>query len=99
MAKQIAKVVCPRCQAAVFAYRARKGRIIVTSSTGLVFAGLGVFVGATIGIASGGTGLAGTVPLAVVGAVVGTGSGYILSDKTLDRPKCPKCDGPIEAGI
>lgn len=95
-AKKIAEVKCPNCGITVVAYRTVKGRILVTTGSGVVLAIVGAVIGAGIGIVTGGEGLPATIPLAAVGLVVGCGAGYIISDKSLDRPKCPKCKQPIK---
>jgi hypothetical protein len=97
-ADRIAKVECPNCAKMVHAYRVKKNRVLVTTTTGVLAAGVGGIVGAGIGIATGGWGIAGTIPLGVVGAVVGGGFGYILGDK-FDQPRCPNCENQIELGI
>lgn len=99
MPEKLAEVKCPHCGVLVVAYRDSKGRILVTSSAGLVLAGIGAVIGASIGIATGGWGIPATVPMAVFGLVVGAGFGYIMSDKFIDRPKCPKCNRSINLGI
>jgi hypothetical protein len=95
-AKKIAEVKCNNCGRTVVAYRTVKGRILVTTTSGVVLAIIGGVIGAAIGMVTGGEGLPATIPLAAVGLVVGCGAGYIISDKTLDRPKCPKCKEPIK---
>lgn len=99
MFKKIAKVVCPNCESTVVAYRASGGRVIVTTTGGLILGGVGALIGVGIGITALAVGVAGTVPLGAVGAVVGSGLGYIISDKTLDKPKCPKCKHNIDLAI
>jgi endogenous inhibitor of DNA gyrase (YacG/DUF329 family) len=99
MPHQIAKTKCPHCRATVVAYRDSKGRILVTTTLGLILAGIGFFIGGSIGIATGGWGIPATVPLAVFGLVVGAGAGYIISDKLIDKAKCPKCKNSINLGI
>jgi len=32
----------------------------------------------------------------IIGMIVGGGLGYIVSDKTIDKPTCPKCKNKIE---
>jgi hypothetical protein len=94
-AKKIAEVICPTCGERVVAYRTVKGRILVTSGTGVVLAVVGGVIGAAIGIATGGEAMPATIPGVAIGLVVGSGYGYVTSDKTLDRPKCPNCKQPI----
>lgn len=94
--KNIAEVVCPDCDAKVVAYRTVGGRILVTSGGGVIAGIIGGIIGAGIGISSGGTAMAATVPLTAIGVIIGAGLGYIVSDKTLDSPKCPKCGTAIK---
>ena len=93
--KKVAQIVCPHCGKKVIAYRAIAGRVLVTSTAGIALAIVGGTIGASIGIASGGWGIPAKVPLAAIGLVVGTGFGYIVSDKTFDKAKCPCCDGRL----
>lgn len=99
MAERIAKVKCPNCRKKVVAFRATGGRILVTSTAGLALAGVGGFIGAGIGLATGGWAAPATIPAATVGLVVGLGAGYIISDKTMDKHRCPKCQNTINLGI
>ena len=99
MPERVAKVVCPWCHETVVAYRTHGGRILVTTALGLILGGVGAFIGAGIGIASGGWGIPATIPMAAVGLVVGAGVGYIIADKKIDKPRCPKCGKPIDLGI
>jgi hypothetical protein len=94
--KKIAEIICPNCKSTVVAYRDNKGRIYVTTSLGVVLAVVGGIVGATVGIASGGWAIPATIPAAALGLLVGSGAGYLLADKTLDKAKCPKCGKPID---
>ena len=98
-ARHVATIICPNCKKKVHAYRAWGGRILVTTTAGLVLAGVGAFIGASIGIVTGGWGAPATIPLAAIGLVVGAGFGYVISDKTLDRPTCPKCHHSIDLGL
>jgi LGFP repeat len=98
-ARRIASIVCTNCKKKVHAYRAWAGRILVTTSAGLALAAVGGVIGASIGLATGGFGAPATIPLAAIGLVVGAGLGYIISDKTLDLPTCPKCKHPINLGF
>ncbi|GHS85252.1 hypothetical protein FACS1894103_6600 [Campylobacterota bacterium] len=43
-------------------------------------AGIGGFIGSSMGIAALGTAISGLLPVAVVGAVIGYGIGHILSE-------------------
>lgn len=99
MVKKIANIICPHCDAKVIALRGIKGRVIVTTSVGLSLGIAGGVLGAVLGVASGGWGISGTVPLATIGAIVGSGTGYIISDKLVDKPKCPKCGKIINLGF
>ncbi len=99
VARRVATIVCPNCKKKVHAYRAWGGRILVTTGAGVAVAIVGGIIGAGIGLASGGWGGAATIPLAAMGLVVGAGLGYIVSDKTLDRPTCPHCKHPIDLGF
>ena len=94
--KKVAEVICPSCQETVLVYRDRKGRILVTTGAGLVAAKIGAAVGAGVGIALGGGAMAATIPLAIVGFLVFGGFGYIIADKKMDAPKCPKCKAKIK---
>jgi predicted RNA-binding Zn-ribbon protein involved in translation (DUF1610 family) len=98
MAERVAKIECPHCQSKVHAYRDKKGRVVVTTTAGLVAAGAGAAVGSVIGLATGGWGTVATVPFGIIGAVIGGGFGYILGDQ-VDKPKCPDCDEQIELGV
>jgi hypothetical protein len=98
-ARRIATIICPNCKKKVHAYRAWGGRILVTTSAGVAVGIVGGVVGAGIGLATGGWGGAATIPLAAIGLVVGAGLGYIVSDKTLDRPTCPHCKHPVDLGF
>jgi hypothetical protein len=91
MPKKIAEIICPHCASKVVAYRDNKGRIYVTTSLGVVLAVVGGIVGASIGIASGGWAIPATIPVAALGLVVGSGAGYVLGDKAVDKVRCPKC--------
>jgi len=99
MPKRIAKVICSVCGKTVVAYRATKGRILVTTTAGLVLAGIGGLIGTGFGIASGGWGVPATIPLAIVGLVVGSGLGYLVADNVLDKVKCPKCGARLDLGL
>jgi len=98
-AKKIAEVICPTCGIRVVAYRTIGGRILVTSGAGIVLAIVGGVIGAAIGLATGGEAMPATIPGVAIGFVVGCGYGYVTSDKTLDRPKCPNCKQPINLGF
>lgn len=98
-ARRIASIVCPNCKRKVHAYRAWGGRIFVTTSAGIALAVVGWIISAGIGIATGGWGAPATIPLAAIGLVGGAGLGYVISDKTLDPPTCPKCHHPINLGF
>ena len=99
MPEKVAKIMCSNCGKTIVAYRAAGGRILVTTSAGLILAGIGAVIGSGIGIASGGWGIPATIPLAAFGLVVGAGLGYIISDKTMDKPTCPNCKKEINLGI
>ncbi|MEW6531777.1 MAG: hypothetical protein AB1473_13145 [Thermodesulfobacteriota bacterium] len=99
MPDKFAEVICPNCGKRVVAYRGPGGRILITTSLGIALAVAGGIIGAGFGIATGGWGIPATVPLAAFGLVVGAGAGYIIGDKTIDRPKCPKCGAQIDLGI
>jgi CHASE2 domain-containing sensor protein len=83
----------------VVAYRDKKGRIYVTTSLGVVLAVVGGIVGATVGVASGGWAIPATIPGAALGLLVGSGAGYILGDKAVDKPRCPKCRKAIDMAV
>jgi len=99
MPKKIAEVVCPHCGKKVLAYRDPSGRILVTTTLGVGLAVAGGIIGAGIGIATGGWGIPATIPLAAFGLVVGSGLGYIIGDKAIDKPKCPKCGKSIDLHV
>ncbi len=94
--RRVAQIKCPYCGKDVIALRDKKGRILITTTSALVLGGFGGFIGGSIGIATGGWGIAATVPLGIIGMIVGGGLGYIVSDKTIDKPTCPKCKNKIE---
>jgi predicted RNA-binding Zn-ribbon protein involved in translation (DUF1610 family) len=96
MPKKIAEIICPHCRSTVVAYRDKKGRIYITTSLGVVLAVVGGIVGSAVGIASGGWAIPATIPVAALGLVVGSGAGYLLGDKALDKAKCPKCGKAID---
>ena len=81
------------------AYRTWGGRILITSGAGVALAVVGGIIGAGIGLATGGTAGPATIPGIAIGLVVGAGFGYIISDKTTDKPTCPKCKGTIDLGF
>ena len=99
MPKKIAQIKCPNCGKTVVAYRVKTGRILVTTTAGIVLGVVGGIIGASIGIASGGWGIPATIPMAAVGVIVGAGAGYIVADKKIDKPKCPKCGKKIDLRI
>lgn len=99
MKKNISQIVCPHCGKKVYAVRTSKGRIILTTGLGVGLGIIGASIGASIGIATGGTGIAATVPLATAGLLIGGGSGYIIGDKAIDKPKCPKCGKTLNTGV
>ena len=92
--KKKATIECPHCRKKVHIYRVKKGRVLITTSAGVVLGTVGGFVGAGVGLAFGGGAMAATIPLAAVGVIVGAGLGYIAGDK-VDSYKCPKCKGSI----
>lgn len=98
MAERLAKVECPHCESKVHAYRDKKGRVIVTTTGGLIAAGIGGGIGSVVGLATGGWGTVATIPFGAAGAIIGLGLGYIAGDQ-IDNPKCPDCDGHIKLGI
>jgi hypothetical protein len=98
-ARHIATIICSNCKKKVHAYRAWGGRILVTTGAGVAVAIAGGMIGASVGLASGGWGAPATIPLAAIGLVLGLGLGYVVSDKTLDRPTCPRCKQPIDLGF
>jgi len=89
--KKKAEVICPHCGQKIIVIRTRGGRILITTVLGLTLAGVGGVIGAGIGIATAGTAVAATIPLAAIGLVVGLGAGYLVGDKAVDKHKCPKC--------
>ena len=99
MPQNVANIICPSCGKSVVAYRAANGRILVTTTAGIALASVGAFIGAGFGLATGGWGIPATVPFAAFGLVVGAGLGYIISDKTIDKPRCPNCKTGINLGI
>lgn len=99
MPEKIAEIICPHCNSKIVAYRDSTGRVLIASGLGIVLAFVGGIIGASIGIATGGWGIPATVPLAIFGFVVGSGTGYIIGDKAVDMPKCPKCGKEIELGL
>ena len=100
---RVKKVVCEHCQNAVEFKRNKgrwTGRVIgggvggVTLGTmgGIVGAGLGV-VGAVAGLT---VGAAVTIPLALIGGVIGIlGGGSIGGAVAKDAERCPICGGSI----
>lgn len=99
MGKQLAKVVCPSCGQPIVAYRAATGRILITSTAGVVLAGVGAGVGSVIGLAAGGAAMTATIPLAAIGLVLGAGAGYLVADNAVDKATCPKCKKQLHLGI
>lgn len=99
MPQKVAEVKCPHCGKTVVAYRVANGRILVTTVLGIALAVVGGIIGASIGIATGGWGIPATIPLGAFGLVVGAGAGYIIGNKAIDKPKCPKCGGMINLGL
>ena len=99
MPNKIAEITCPHCESKVVAYRDKKGRVYVTTSLGVGLAVVGGIVGASIGVASGGWAIPATIPGAALGLLVGSGAGYILGDKAVDKPKCPKCRKRFDMGL
>jgi ribosomal protein L37AE/L43A len=97
-ARRVAKVQCPHCDDSVHAYRLKKGRIMVTTTGGLIAAGVGGAVGSIVGLATGGWGTVATIPFGAAGMVIGSGLGYIVGDQ-LDKPRCPNCEKEIDLGI
>ena len=99
MPKKIAEFPCPHCESKVVAYRDKKGRVYVTTSMGVVLAVVGGILGASFGVATGGWAIPATIPGAALGLLVGSGAGYILGDKAVDKAKCPKCRKRIDMGL
>jgi ssDNA-binding Zn-finger/Zn-ribbon topoisomerase 1 len=97
-ARRVAKVDCPNCDKKIHAYRLKKNRILVTTTGGLVAAGIGGAVGSIFGLATGGWGTVATIPFGAAGAVIGGGFGYIIGDK-FDKPRCPECEGELDLGV
>lgn len=97
-AERIARIQCPHCSKKIHAFRTKKGRILVTTTGGLVLAGVGGTIGASIGIATGGWAAPATIPMGVAGAVLGMGLGYLVGDN-LDNAYCPSCGETINLGI
>lgn len=95
MASKQIEVKCPHCGKNVKLTRDSKGRWIASLS-GVTIGGIvGGVIGAGIGLASGGWGMAGTIPAGVaLGTVLG-GSGYVVGDKLIDKFKCPSCKGEV----
>lgn len=95
-----AKIECPHCGTMVHAYSINKesNKTLVTTTSGLVLAGVGGFVGTSIGIATGGVGIPATVPMGVVGAVVGAGAGHVVGEQ-LEETYCPSCEGEIDISV
>lgn len=60
---------------------------------------VGGIIGAGIGLASGGWGMAATIPLGIAAGGLLGGGGYLIGDKLLDRIKCPSCDRAINLGV
>ena len=94
-AKRRATIECTHCGKKVHIYRVTKGRVLITTGAGVALGAVGGVIGAGMGIATGGTAIAGTITLAAVGVIVGAGLGYIAGDK-VDSYKCPKCKGKIK---
>jgi len=97
-ADRIAKVECPNCGKKVHAYRVKKGRVMVTTTGGLVTAGVGGAIGSVFGIATAGLGWTATIPFGAVGLVIGSGLGYIVGDQ-LDDTYCPNCEETIKLDL
>jgi len=96
---KLAETICPNCKNKIVAYRDSKGRVLVASGLGVVAALAGGALGATAGIAAGGTAIPATIPIAAFGFVVGSGTGYIIGDKMIDKPTCPKCESILNLGL
>lgn len=94
--KKIAELICPFCNQKIHVIRSSKGRIILTTSLGVILSGIGGVIGAGLGIATGGVGLSASIPLATLGLIIGSGGGFIVGDKLIDKAKCPKCKNNIK---
>ena len=96
MAGEKMKVECPHCSAEINIIRDAKGRWVCTLVGFGIGAAIGGVIGTTLGIASGGWGMAATIPLGIaLGGILG-GGGYIIGDTLVDGFKCPKCKKPIK---
>jgi 4-hydroxybenzoate polyprenyltransferase len=95
MTSAMVKITCPHCGREVVAKRGSAGRVLLALSLGTVLAILGGAFGAGIGIATAGLGLPATIPLAIIGFVLGACVGYIIGDKRIDLPRCPACKRPL----
>jgi len=90
------QVVCPSCSKTVELFRDKKGRIIIPALLGIGFAIAGAVIGTTIGFVTYGTVVPATLPLAAIGLLVGSGGGYIVADKFLDKFVCKECRKKIK---
>ena len=70
----------------------------MTTTGGLVAAGVGGAIGSVFGIAMAGMGWAATIPFGAVGLVLGSGLGYIVGDQ-LDDTYYPNCEKTINLNI
>lgn len=95
---RIAKVECPNCEEKVHAYRTKKGRVVGATASALALGGVGLMVGAGVGLASGGTATAATYHFGGGLAAIGGGYGY-LGGSAADDPQCPNCEKAIELGL
>jgi len=87
---------CQNCGKTIKLVRDSKGRWIASLS-GLTLGGIiGGVVGAGIGLATGGVGIAATLPFGIAFGTIMGGTGYVVGDKVLDKFKCPECRKDID---
>ena len=87
-------VPCPHCDKLTAPNRDRKGRIVATTAGLSVGAVAGGLLGSIVGIATGGTAIAGTIPVGMsLGAHLG-GAGLFVGSK-IDKIRCMECKTEI----
>ena len=96
MSNQSAELTCPYCGEKITLTRTRRGRIIFMLISATIFAILGGVIDAGFiffGTTGGGEA---TIPLAIIGAVLGLETGYLIGDKIIDKYKYTSCGQRIK---